>query len=104
MLFRHEGKVTHHIGSVAGKFMIARSSQTKAEIRHKDTGHKQVSLNIQGLNCSLEDTNGRFYVGSQFKKLLCVSSNNFELLATMPTQGSVNSLSLGFSPNILICG
>ena len=63
VLFRHEGKVTHHIGSVGGKYIICRSSQTKAEIRHKDTGAKRVTLNIQGLNCSL-DVAGRLYVGS----------------------------------------
>ena len=25
VLFRHDGKVTHHIGSVGGKYIIARS-------------------------------------------------------------------------------
>ena len=46
LLFRHEGKVTHHIGSVAGKYIIARAGQTKAEIRHKESGAKKVTLNI----------------------------------------------------------
>ena len=53
-LFRHQGKVTHHIGPVGQKYLIARSSPQTAEIRHIDSGREIVKLQIQGLNCSFD--------------------------------------------------
>jgi hypothetical protein len=103
ILFRHEGCVTHHIGSIGTSHIIARVNRSKAEIRHKESGAKHATLNIQGLNCSL-DVGGRLYCGTQFKKLLCISSTTFELLGQINMQGSVNSISLGLQPDTIIAG
>jgi hypothetical protein len=58
---------------------LARAGKNKAEIRHKESGAKAATLSIQGLNCSIE-VQGKIYCGTQFKKLLCISSSNFELI------------------------
>lgn len=65
-LFRHSGKVTHHIGPVSTKYMIARASMQQAEIRNLDSGKLVQTLQIQGLNCSLEHQE-RIYCGTQMK-------------------------------------
>jgi hypothetical protein len=52
---------------------LARAGKNKAEIRHKESGAKAATLSIQGLNCSIE-VQGKIYCGTQFKKLLCISS------------------------------
>lgn len=54
VLFRHTGKVTHHIGPVGFKYIIARANMQQAEIRHIDTGREIAKLAIQGLNCSFD--------------------------------------------------
>ena len=54
VLFRHTGKVTHHIGPVGQKYLIARANMQQAELRHIDTGREITKLAIQGLNCSLD--------------------------------------------------
>ena len=46
----------------------------------------------------------RLYCGTQFKKLICVSSKSFKIIGSINTKGSVNSISLGFSPHTLIIG
>jgi len=38
VLFRHDGCDTLHINSVGSRFLIARASKTKAEIRLQETG------------------------------------------------------------------
>ena len=46
VLFRHNGKVTHHLGPVGQKYIIARSSMQQAEIRHLDSGREVTKLAI----------------------------------------------------------
>ena len=103
VLFRHTGKVTHHIGPVGSKYLIARANMQSAEIRHIDSGREIAKIAIQGLNCSF-DHQERLYCGTQFKKLIAVSSRSFKVIGQVSTQGSVNSISLGFHPNTLILG
>lgn len=103
MLFRHQGKVTHTIGPVGSKYLIARASMQQAEIRHLDSGREVTKLPIQGLNCSF-DHQERLYVGTQYKKLMVYSSRTFKLIGQISTKGSVNCISLGFHPNTLIIG
>lgn len=75
----------------------------QAEIRHLDSGREAAKLAIQGLNCSF-DHQERLYCGTQFKKLICISSKNFKIIGKLDTKGSVNSISLGFHPHTLIIG
>ena len=95
--------MTRHIGPVGVRYIICRASQTTAEIRQLDSGREVAKIAIQGLNCSY-DHQERLYCGTQFKKVVCVSSRSFKILGSISTKGSVNSLSLGFHPHTLIVG
>jgi len=46
VLFRHVGKVTHTIGPVGSKYLIARANMQQAEIRHLDSGREVTKLAI----------------------------------------------------------
>jgi hypothetical protein len=103
VLFKHKGKVTHHITAVGDRNLICRAGSSQTEVRNLDTGMRWKTLDIPGLNCTLE-VNGMIYCGSQYKKVFCVSGKTFDVVGMIETEGSVNSLSLGAASNMLLCG
>ena len=82
VLFKHKGKVTHHITAVGDRNLICRSSQNTAEVRNLDTGNKWKTLEIPGLNCTVE-VNGIIYCGSQFKAVYALSATTFEVIGSV---------------------
>ena len=82
VLFKHKGKVTHHITAVGDRNLICRSGQNTSEVRNLDTGVKWKTLEIPGLNCTVE-VNGIIYCGSQFKSVYALSATTFEVIGSV---------------------
>ena len=95
--------MTHHITVVGDRNILCRASPQVTEVRNLDTGVRWKTLDIPGLNCTVE-VNGIIYCGSQFKAVYALSATTFEVLGSVQTEGSVNSLSLGNNSGMLIAG
>lgn len=95
--------MTHHITAVGDRNIICRAGASNTEVRSIDSGVRWKTLDIPGLNCSLE-VGGVVYCGSQFKRVYAVSTTTFDIISSQDVQGSVNSFSLGANKNMLVCG
>jgi hypothetical protein len=83
--------------------IVCRASANLVEIRSKTDGQVIKSLKLKGLHCSLE-ARGVLYLGLQSKQVVAVDTTTLEIIGQTETAGSVNSLSLGDTPDYLVVG